>query len=160
MNKKYFLLTVLVITSLSIQTFADSSKEDADLLIQQMWNSFVDGDLKAFSETMAKDNDMITFGTDASERWDGWKELEDSVDLQFKTFNVKGVNRKNKSLKISNSGDVAWFSEIVDWEFLVDGKLESVSDIRYTGVMEYRNGTWLIVQFHCSVGVAGQVIEY
>ena len=80
-----------------------------------MWNSFVDGDLKAFSETMAKDKNMITFGTDASERWDGWNELEDSVDLQFKTFNVKSVNRKNKSLKISNSGDVAWFSEIVDW---------------------------------------------
>ena len=83
MNKKYFLLTVLVITSLSIQTFADSSKEDADLLIQKMWNSFVDGDLKAFSETMAKDKDMITFGTDASERWDGWNELEDSVAVSY-----------------------------------------------------------------------------
>ena len=31
MNKKYFLLTVLVITSLSIQTFADSSKEDSTI---------------------------------------------------------------------------------------------------------------------------------
>ena len=95
MNKKYFLLTVLVITSLSIQTFADSSKEDADLLIQKMWNSFVDGDLKAFSETMAKDKNMITFGTDASERWDGWNELEDSVDLQFKTCNVKKSTREH-----------------------------------------------------------------
>ena len=49
---------------------------------------------------------------------------------------------------------------IYQGEFLVDGKLESVNDIRYTGVMEYRDGKWLIVQFHCSVGVAGQVIEY
>ena len=125
-----------------------------------MWESFVQGDHKFFAETMAQDPDMVTFGTDASERWDGWDELQKSVKDQFKAFNILNVNRKNQKLKLSNSGEVAWFSEIVDWEFLVDGKLESVNDIRYTGVMEYRDGKWLIVHFHCSVGVAGQVIEY
>ena len=109
---------------------------------------------------MSKDEDMVTFGTDASERWNSWQELEDSVALQFDAFDVISVERKNKSLKISNSGNTAWFSETVDWEFLSNGKTEVVKDIRYTGVMEYRKGHWKIVQFHCSVGVAGQVIEY
>ena len=109
---------------------------------------------------MSKDEDMVTFGTDASERWDSWQELENSVALQFDAFDVISVERKNKSLKISNSGNTAWFSETVDWEFLSNGNTESVKDIRYTGVMEIRNGQWKIVQFHCSVGVAGQVIEY
>ena len=125
-----------------------------------MWESFVQGDHKMFAETMAQDPDMVTFGTDASERWDSWQELEDSVALQFDAFDVISVERKNKSLKISNSGNTAWFSETVDWEFLSNGKTEEVKDIRYTGVMEYRKGHWKIVQFHCSVGVAGQVIEY
>ena len=157
-NKFIFLTTLLII--LSSNTFADPTIKNAELLIQKMWDSFIDGDINAFSQTMSKDEDMVTFGTDASERWDSWQELEDSVALQFDAFDVISVERKNKSLKISNSGNTAWFSETVDWEFLSNGKTEVVKDIRYTGVMEYRNGQWKIVQFHCSVGVAGQVIEY
>ncbi len=159
MIKKYILLT-LILTPFSYHTLADPTYENAESLIQKMWNSFIDGDIDAFSQTMSKDEDMVTFGTDASERWDSWQELEDSVALQFDAFDVISVDRKNKSLKISNSGNTAWFSETVDWEFLSNGKTEEVKDIRYTGVMEYRKGQWKIVQFHCSVGVAGQVIEY
>ena len=157
-NKFIFLTTLLII--LSSNAFADPTYKNAELLIQKMWDSFIDGDIDAFSQTMSKDKDMVTFGTDASERWDSWQELENSVALQFDAFDVISVERKNKSLKISNSGNTAWFSETVDWEFLSNGNNESVKDIRYTGVMEYRNGQWKIVQFHCSVGVAGQVIEY
>ena len=157
-NKFIFLTTLLII--LSSNTFADPTYKNAELLIQKMWDSFIDGDINAFSQTMSKDEDMVTFGTDASERWDSWQELENSVALQFDAFDVISVERKNKSLKISNSGNTAWFSETVDWEFLSNGNNESVKDIRYTGVMEFRNGQWKIVQFHCSVGVAGQVIEY
>ena len=159
MKNKFILLTTLLITFSGI-AFANPTYENAESLIQKMWDSFIDGDIDAFSQTMSKDEDMVTFGTDASERWDSWQELEDSVALQFDAFDVISVDRKNKSLKISNSGNTAWFSETVDWEFLSNGKTEEVKDIRYTGVMEYRKGHWKIVQFHCSVGVAGQVIEY
>ena len=159
MKNKFILLTTLLITFSGI-TFANPTYENAESLIQKMWDSFIDGDIDAFSQTMSKDEDMVTFGTDASERWDSWQELEDSVVLQFDAFDVISVERKNKSLKISNTGNTAWFSETVDWEFLSNGKTEAVKDIRYTGVMEYRKGHWKIVQFHCSVGVAGQVIEY
>ena len=159
MKNKFILLTTLLLT-FSGNTFASPSYENAESLIQKMWDSFIDGDIDAFSQTMSKDEDMVTFGTDASERWDSWQELEDSVAIQFDAFDVISVDRKNKSLKISNSGNTAWFSETVDWEFLSNGKTEAVKDIRYTGVMEYRKGHWKIVQFHCSVGVAGQVIEY
>ena len=159
MKNKFILLTTLLITFSGI-AFANPTYENAESLIQKMWDSFIDGDIDAFSQTMSKDADMVTFGTDASERWDSWQELEDSVALQFDAFDVISVDRKNKSLKISNSGNTAWFSETVDWEFLSNGKTEEVKDIRYTGVMEYRKGHWKIVQFHCSVGVAGQVIEY
>ncbi len=159
MKNKFILFTTLLITFSGI-TFANPTYENAESLIQKMWDSFIDGDIDAFSQTMSKDEDMVTFGTDASERWDSWQELEDSVALQFDAFDVISVERKNKSLKISNTGNTAWFSETVDWEFLSNGKTEAVKDIRYTGVMEYRKGHWKIVQFHCSVGVAGQVIEY
>ena len=145
-NKFIFLTTLLII--LSSNTFADPTYKNAELLIQKMWDSFIDGDIDAFSQTMSKDEDMVTFGTDASERWDSWQELENSVALQFDAFDVISVERKNKSLKISNSGNTAWFSETVDWEFLSNGNNESVKDIRYTGVMEYRNGQWKLSLIH------------
>jgi hypothetical protein len=159
MIKKYFFL-ILFTTTLSNHLFANPTYENAELTIQKMWNSFVEGDVNMFSETMAQDSDMVTFGTDASEMWDSWNDLKESVKLQFNAFDVLSVTRKNKSLKVNKSKTAAWFSETVDWKFLSDGKEESIDGVRYTGVMEYRGGQWLIVQFHSSVGVAGQVIEY
>ena len=69
MKNKYILLTTLLITFSGI-TFANPTYENAESLIQKMWDSFIDGDIDAFSQTMSKDEDMVTFGTDASERWD------------------------------------------------------------------------------------------
>ena len=100
MKNKFILLTTLLLTFSGI-TFASPTYENAESLIQKMWDSFIDGDIDAFSQTMSKDEDMVTFGTDASERWDSWQELEDSVALQFDAFDVISVERKNKSLKIS-----------------------------------------------------------
>ena len=133
-NKFIFLTTLLII--LSSNTFADPTYKNAELLIQKMWDSFIDGDIDAFSQTMSKDEDMVTFGTDASERWDSWQELENSVALQFDAFDVISVERKNKSLKISNSGNTAWFSETVDWEFLSNGNNESVKDLSLIHISE------------------------
>jgi len=138
----------------------DSNYEEAELLIAKMWESFEKGDLDQFSQTMSQENDMVSFGTDASERWDGWKNLEDSVRLQFQSFKVISVKRRNKTLKMSDTNKTAWFSEIVDWEMAGEDGNDIIEGIRYTGVMEKIAENWKIVQFHCSVGVEGQVLEY
>lgn len=138
----------------------DLNFEEAESLIAKMWESFEKGDLDQFSQTMSQENDMVSFGTDASERWDGWKNLEESVRLQFESFKVVSVKRKDKTLKISNTNRTAWFSEIVDWEMAGEDGNDIIEGIRYTGVMEKIAENWKIVQFHCSVGVEGQVLEY
>ena len=138
----------------------DLNYEEAESLIAKMWESFEKGDLDQFSQTMSQENDMVSFGTDASERWDGWKNLEESVRLQFQSFKVISVKRKNKTLKMSDTNRTAWFSEIVDWEMAGEDGNDIIEGIRYTGVMEKIAENWKIVQFHCSVGVQGQVLEY
>ena len=138
----------------------DLNYEEAESIIAKMWESFEKGDLDQFSQTMSQENDMVSFGTDASERWDGWKNLEESVRLQFESFKVVSVKRKDKTLKISNTNRTAWFSEIVDWEMAGEDGNDIIEGIRYTGVMEKIAENWKIVQFHCSVGVEGQVLEY
>ena len=137
-----------------------SSKRDAEITIDKLWLSFKSGDVEMFSQVMSKDTDLVSFGTDDVERWQGWGALEESIKEQFASFNVLGIKRKNKTIKYSQTGDTAWFSEVVDWEVLTGGQKALLEGIRFTGVLENRSGTWVIVQFHSSVGVAGQAIEY
>ena len=137
-----------------------SSQRDAEATIGKLWLSFKSGDVEMFSQVMSKDTDLVSFGTDDVERWQGWGALEESIKEQFASFNVLSIERKNKTIKYSQTGDTAWFSEVVDWEVLSGGQKTLLEGIRFTGVLENRSGTWAIVQFHSSVGVAGQVIEY
>ena len=137
-----------------------SSKRDAEATIDKLWLSFKSGDVEMFSQVMSKDTDLVSFGTDDVERWQGWGALEESIKEQFASFSVLSIERKNKTIKYSQTGDTAWFSEVVDWEVLSGGQTALLEGIRFTGVLENRSGTWVIVQFHSSVGVAGQVIEY
>ena len=158
--KKLFFTLLISSFFLTVEANLKSVANEADFVISKMWESFVQGDHKMFAETMAQDSDMVTFGTDASERWDGWDDLQKSVKKQFDAFDILNVKRMDKKLNLSNSGEVAWFSEIVDWEFLFEDKKQIIKGVRYTGVMEKRENEWKIVQFHSSVGVSGQVIAY
>ena len=137
-----------------------SPQRDAEATIDKLWLSFKSGDVEMFSQVMSKDTDLVSFGTDDVERWQGWGALEESIKEQFASFSVLSIERKNKTIKYSQTGDTAWFSEVVDWEVLSGGQKALLEGIRFTGVLENRSGTWVIVQFHSSVGVAGQVIEY
>jgi len=137
-----------------------NSDRNAEATIDQLWQSFKSGDASMFADVMAKDTDLVSFGTDRAERWEGWRALEQSIKKQFASFNVLGIERKNKIIKYNHSGDTAWFSEVVDWEVLNGDQKAVLEGIRFTGVLENRPGGWVIVQFHTSVGVTGQVLEY
>lgn len=57
---------------------------------------------------------------------------------------------KDLSINFSNSGDVAWFfcmlDDINEWK----GQPANWENTRWTGVLEKRNGKWVIVQQHFS----------
>ena len=57
---------------------------------------------------------------------------------------------KDLSINFSNSGDVAWFfcmlDDINEWK----GRPANWENTRWTGVLEKRNGKWVIVQQHFS----------
>ena len=90
-----------------------SSKRDAEATIDKLWLSFKSGDVEMFSQVMSKDTDLVSFGTDDVERWQGWGALEESIKEQFASFSVLSIERKNKTIKYSQTGDTAWFSEVV-----------------------------------------------
>jgi len=61
-----------------------------------------------------------------------------------------GFDIRDLRIVFSEMGDVTWFSAVVDDEGEFDGEPWGAKDIRWTGVLEKRNGKWVIVQQHMS----------
>jgi hypothetical protein len=59
---------------------------------------------------------------------------------------------------LSRSGDVAWYDAILDDVVEFDGKRGGGENIRWTGVLEKRDGKWVIVHMHASLA-ADKVLE-
>jgi len=136
------------------------AKSNLKSAVDQLMGAFEKESVEMFDDVMAKDTGMVTFGTDASERWVGFDEVRGSFAKQVGAFEVESIDTKNQVIKTSNSGEVAWFSQIVDWHISSGGNSQTISGIRVTGVLEKRGTEWKIVQFHTSAPVQGQVVEY
>jgi ketosteroid isomerase-like protein len=102
----------------------------------------------------------VSLGTDAAERWVGYESFENSMKKQFEsTEEGKGTSRE-RVITVHKSGEVAWWSELWDWKGKAQGQPFALEGTRLTGVLEKRNGNWVIVQLHASVPVSGQAVKY
>ena len=66
------------------------------------------------------------------------------------TFKATGFDVRDMRVNLSRSGDVAWYSAILDDFGEFRGKAYSWVNTRWTGVLEKRDGNWVIVQMHFS----------
>ena len=117
---------------------------------EQVWET---EDMGLFTKIMAHDADMVVYGSDAPEHWVGWEPLKESVEKMLPSFENIKITVKEQVIKVHPSGNVAWFSEVWDWDMVLEGKAVRSEDQRLTGVLEKRNGNWVFVQFHNSVPV-------
>jgi ketosteroid isomerase-like protein len=101
--------------------------------------------------TMAHDEDLFIFWTTSDMAVAGWnryvKLFETWMDSRFK---ATVTEIRDLSIHISRSGDVAWFSAMLDDLGEWDGKPTGARDIRWTGVLEKRSEKWVFVQMHGS----------
>jgi ketosteroid isomerase-like protein len=117
-------------------------------------------DVDLMGQIFAHDPDMVLFGTDAAERWVGWEAFRASVEVQFASYEDTEVVTRDQVVTVHTSGEVAWFSEVMDWHLTAGGEPVLLQGLRMTGVLEKRNGAWVFVQLHVSVPVSGQAVEY
>jgi len=117
-------------------------------------------DIALLGQIFAHDPDLVVFGTDASERWVGWEAFRASVETQFAAYSDSELVTRDQVVTVHPSGEVAWTSEILDWRLMAGGEPVSLDGLRFTGVLEKRDGSWVFVQAHFSVPVAGQAAEY
>jgi len=66
---------------------------------------------------------------------------------------------RNLKIKLSRSGDVAWFFGLLDDINEWKGKPASWENTRWTGVLEKRDGRWVMAQQHFSFAAKGPAVE-
>ena len=143
-----------------VQVDLEKEESAARATMNQLWQSWETRDINLTSEVMAHDPDMVIFGTDATERWVGYEEFRTAVEQQFAAMESVQISASDEVFKIHNSGEVAWCSSIVDITGVSMGEDFEMAGLRFTAVLEKRDGKWVIVQAHFSVPVEGQAIEY
>jgi len=136
------------------ESHGSDAKNDEQQIIKVLHDSFgwaLTKDRALFESVFAGDEDFFTYFPDSKSTVLGWQQfekfLEDWMDPRSK---ATGYDIRNLRIAISRTGDVAWFSAIVDDEGEFDGKPWGTKDIRWTGVLEKRGGSWKICQQHMS----------
>jgi hypothetical protein len=107
-------------------------------------------DRTLLESVLAQDDRLFIFNPDDHSTV-GWNQFKKGFDSWMDTrFKVSRYEIRNLRLDISLSGTVAWWSCILDEFAGWDSRLIVWRDARWTGVLEKRDGKWLIVQMHYS----------
>jgi ketosteroid isomerase-like protein len=137
-----------------------SAEEAAARAVVDMWEQmWLDEDIALFDAAFAQDSDMVIFGTDAAEYWVGSDAARESLEYQLDVYEDTDSNVRNQVVKVHESGEVAWFTEMMDLE-VTSGEDRVELTVWFSGVLEKMDDGWKIVQFHASVPVSGQAVAY
>lgn len=109
-------------------------------------------DFDRMYSTIAKDSSLFIFHPDSKSTIVGFEAFQELVKKLFMNPALKatGSDIRDMRITLSRSGDVAWYSCILDDYGEWQGKPYAWKNTRWTGVLEKRNGKWLIVQMHFS----------
>jgi ketosteroid isomerase-like protein len=95
--------------------------------------------------------DFFIFHPDSKNTVVGWEAMTKLFGFWMDPrFKATGYEIRDLRINLSRSGDVSWFSAILDDCGEWDGKPSCWKDTRWTGVLEKRDGRWVIVQMHFS----------
>ena len=112
-------------------------------------------DTELLFDSVARDEDFFYFSPDDASTISGFEMFKEFTYDTFMGDHFKALwfETKEMAINISRSGDVAWYHCLLDDVGLWDGEEAGWHDVRWTGVLEKRNGKWVIVQMHFSFSV-------
>lgn len=156
--KKHFLIILVsgVLTACSNGSMDEAAERSADLqaishTISTSIGWALTKDTTASFACFVQDTTFFIFHPDSASTirgWDQFKELSGIwLDPRFEATDYK---IKELRINLSADGQVAWFSCFLDDHALWDGKRIGWDNARWTGVLEKRDGRWLIAQMHFS----------
>jgi hypothetical protein len=111
------------------------------------------GNWDLFSACFAQNEDVVHIGTDVDEFWIGWTSfkrwMKDAI-LQRKGCKIEV---KDTQIGFNRTGNVAWYSQLIDTSLETKGELTRIEGFRHSGVMEFMDNRWQIINSHVSAPV-------
>jgi hypothetical protein len=107
----------------------------------------IDRDLATMARFMAQDSEMVAY-TIGGRKYVGWPEFAQEMRSEFAS--VSRLEIPISELKVWRRGDIAWFAMELDYIRYAQGETyqRAVFPLRETGVLERRNGAWVLVTWH------------
>jgi hypothetical protein len=101
--------------------------------------------------TLSQDEDLLIINPDSSITV-GFQAQKRTVETVFMSDRFKATDFAIRDLRIgiSRLGDAAWYFCYLDDHCLWDGRPVGWDNVRWTGVLEKRDGKWVVVQMHFS----------
>ncbi len=156
-NIFYFLSISFLLLSCNDTRDIEKANEEAKAFIAGQFDFFTNSSLEQAKATFS--SDALLIGTDEAEYLSGWSEIEPSIIGQLAIKDPKFITRDFKMI-MSSGGDMASYTQLLDFTFSVEGEAGEVNNVRNSGVVKKIDGEWKVVQIHWSIGVQGQAVEY
>jgi ketosteroid isomerase-like protein len=150
----FFSLTALVIMSCTERNTGNLHAEEEKAIIEKIIRNSIgwakEKDLQLLYSVIADDscyievqptNRVVKGITEFKKAEDFWMHPE---------FKAVRFETRDMTINISQSGTVAWWYCMLDDMNTWKGQPANWENTRWTGVLEKRNGSWVIVQMHFS----------
>src|SRR5215472_12007075 len=158
--RRFVLCAVLSVghtTMAAISLAADNQTPEAT--IRALVRANVEKDMSTLSRLMAHDVDIISYSV-GGRKYVGWPDLERDVQEEFDSASKLDI--RITELKVWTKGEIAWFTMEVNYIRTVTRGTEQQRaslPLRETGVLERRNGQWVLLSWHESFRDAGGAIS-
>ncbi len=131
----------------------DSSAEKAEIksAVENSIGWAIEKDKELLYSVLAQDADFFIYHPNENTII-GFEAFQNLVETAFmnEAFKATEFEVKDLRIKLSRLGDAAWYSCRLDDFGEFNGQPMGWEDARWTGVLEKREGKWIIVQMHFS----------
>lgn len=149
----YLILLLFLTVNCNKNTEINSHETDYKSITENLNSEFgwaIEKDFKLFYKLIANDSNFISVTPYKRVKF-GFEEVrKDSLFWGDPKFKAISHEIKDLTIQFSRSGNDAWFFCIVNDYYEWDGQPASWENTRWTGVLEERNGKWVIVLQHFS----------
>ena len=129
----------------------DEEKEKVALVLEKYVIANEKQDLDLVKEIWASSPDIVVIGTNSDETIIGWDQIRSTLQRQFDSFEDTYISVRDQIIEINETGNTAWFSEIMNYNYIYQGEAKQFEGLRFTGVLKKINDEWFIVQSHISI---------
>jgi hypothetical protein len=142
----------------SVSSGHAADDQSAEATVRALVRANAEKDMETMSRLIAHDADITSY-TIGGRKYVGWVDLERDMEEEFKSAEI--IEIPIRELKVWTRGDLAWYAMEVDYIRTVSTGSQpqrALLPLRETGVLERRDGQWVLLSWHESFRTAGGAV--